>query len=131
MRTFHNFFFLICTVALLTSCFSSQLVTEKPINQSTSQSKFASGESVGMHRDDVIKNFGSPISTSIDNQKNGKFEDLHYLELLGDIKLITIITLKDGVVVKQKVDQITSNYDDRLNKIEKNLKILQSPRLYN
>lgn len=58
-------------------------------------------------------------------------EDLHYVEVLGDIKLFTTITFQNGIAIKQKVDQITSNYDDRLKKLEKDLKILQTPRLYN
>ncbi|MDR0265108.1 MAG: hypothetical protein LBJ04_17975 [Sphingobacterium sp.] len=118
-------------ILLLTSCYSSYLTTEKQNSQKTIQSKFASGESIGMKKEDIIKTFGLPTSTSIEQQKDGKSENLYYIEIIDNIQIVTVLAIKNGITISQKVDQITSNYDDRFKKLEKDLKILQTPRLYN
>lgn len=131
MRKFYSLVVFGYLVFTLTSCFSSHLATQNQIKQVIPQSRFADAQSVGMEKDDIIKKFGLPLSTSAEVQKDVRNEDLHYVEVLGDIKLFTTITLQNGIAIKQKVDQITSNYDDRLKKVEKDLKILQTPKLYN
>lgn len=118
-------------ILLLTSCYTSYLTHEKQNPKQNVQSKFASGESIGMKKEDIIKKFGLPTSTSIEKQKDGTSENMYYIEILDNIQIVTIITLKNGITASQKVDQITSNYDDRFKKLEKDLKILQTPRLYN
>lgn len=116
---------------LMNSCFTSHLASESQIKQSIPQSKFANAESVGMKKDDIIKKYGLPVSTSVEQVNNVTKEELYYIEILGDIQIVTIITLQNGSAIKQKVDQITSNYDERFKKLQKDLKILQTPRLYN
>lgn len=131
MRKFYSLVSCGYLIFTLTSCFSSHLTTQNQIRQAIPQSRFADAQSVGMKKEDIIKKYGLPLSTSAEMQKDVGNEDLHYVEVLGDIKLFTTITLQNGIAIKQKVDQITSNYDDRLKKLEKDLKILQTPRLYN
>jgi hypothetical protein len=131
MRKFYSLIVFGYLIFTLSSCFSSHLTTQNQLKQAIPQSQFADAESVGMKKEDIIKKFGLPLSTSVEVQKDVRNEDLHYVEVLGDIKLFTTITLQNGIAVKQKADQITSNYDDQFKKIEKDLKILKTPRLYN
>ena len=127
-RIFQTFISLVLILSI-SSCFPSYLASEKPIN--IPQSKFAAGDAIGMNKNDIIKKFGLPISTSIEKKENIVLEDLYYTELLGDINLVTIIQLENKIAIRQKVEQINSNYDERFKRIERDLKILQTPRIYN
>lgn len=90
------------------------------------ESRFLEAKSVGMTKKEIIEKFGMPISTSLKKENDVTIEVLHYLENFGTIRIVTSITLHNGIATKQHVDNITSNYDERFDAIDYDLKILMT-----
>lgn len=118
-----SLFFLM--LIFLSSCFPSYMSRNSNPNQ-VIESKFVEAKSVGMTKREIIEKFGTPINTSLKKENDITIEELHYLESFGTIRIVTSITLHNGVAIKQDVKNITSNYDERFDAIDYDLKILMT-----
>lgn len=111
---------IILYIFTLTSCYPAYITQKQPIDISES-SKFSKINLLDWTKDDVFSKYGNPINTGIQKEGTVTIEDLYYAEVIQGIVIVTKIIVKEGVVVKKEVSQISPTNEERLKRIEKQL----------
>lgn len=119
------------SVLFFVSCFPSYMAQKQDSVAITESSKFSNVDVLDWSKDELIQKFGSPLNTGAKKEDGVTIEELYYAEVIQGLAVVTCIVIKDGLVTSKSVSEIHPTNDQRLQEIEKQIKILQTPRLYN